>query len=122
MAAAVDTRTIPWDWYTDPAVLRLVSRECEAAHLHGRDVAVCGSHAMDEAAIPVLLGLGVHELSVAYAAVPAVKACVASLEFEACRALAQRALGCESADEVRNLAAASPLTSAHQNLNAVPQT
>ncbi|HEX6571076.1 MAG TPA: phosphoenolpyruvate--protein phosphotransferase, partial [Steroidobacteraceae bacterium] len=105
-----------------PAVLRLVSRVCEAAHLHGRDVAVCGSLAMDEAAIPVLLGLGVHELSVAYAAVPAVKACVASLEYEACRALAQRALGCESADEVRSLAAASPLTSAHHEFNAVPQT
>jgi phosphoenolpyruvate-protein phosphotransferase len=105
-----------------PAVLRLVSRVCEAAHLHGRDVAVCGSLAMDEAAIPVLLGLGVHELSVAYAAVPAVKACVASLEYAACRALAQRALGCESADEVRRLAAAFPLTSAHHDSNAVPQT
>ena len=105
-----------------PAVLRLVSRVCEAAHLHGRDVAVCGSLAMDEAAIPILLGLGVHELSVAYAAVPAVKACVASLEYAACRALAQRALGCESADEVRSLAAAFLLTSAHHDSNAVPQT
>ena len=66
---------------------------CEAAHLHGREVAVCGSLAMDEAAIPILLGLGVHELSVAPAAVPAVKARVATLDFAACRALAQRALG-----------------------------
>jgi multiphosphoryl transfer protein len=105
-----------------PAVLRLVARVCEAAHLHGRDVAVCGSLAMDEAAIPVLLGLGVHELSVAHAAVPAVKACVASLEYEACRALAQRALGCESAEEVRRLAAAFPLTSAHHDSHAVPHS
>jgi phosphoenolpyruvate-protein phosphotransferase len=105
-----------------PAVLRLVSRVCEAAHLHGRDVAVCGSLAMDEAAIPVLLGLGVHELSVAYAAVPAVKARVASLEYEACRTLAQRALECETADEVRRLVAGFTPTSAHHDFNAVPQT
>ena len=86
-----------------PAVLRLIAAVCTAAHAHVREVAVCGSLAMDEAAIPLLLGLGVQELSVAHAAVPAVKARIATLELEACRALAQRALALATSAEVRAL-------------------
>ena len=65
-----------WD-ALDPAVLALVHRVCTAAS--GRvDVAVCGEAASDELAIPILLGLGVRELSVSPSAVPRVKARSAS--------------------------------------------
>jgi phosphoenolpyruvate-protein phosphotransferase len=87
-----------------PSVLRLVAAVCDAARLHEREVAVCGSLAMDDAAIPILLGLGVHELSVAHAAVPAVKARVATLDLPGCRALARRALAASTAADVRRLA------------------
>ncbi|HET7202056.1 MAG TPA: phosphoenolpyruvate--protein phosphotransferase [Steroidobacteraceae bacterium] len=104
-----------------PAVLRLIAHVCEAARVHGRDIAVCGSLAMDDAAIPILLGLGVRELSVATAALPAVKARVASLELEACGVLARQALSVASADEVRSLVAAMPACATHHDSTAVPQ-
>ncbi len=63
----------------DPGVLRLIDHVCRAAR--GRiDVAVCGEAASDELAVPVLAGLGVHELSVSPAAVPRVKAAVRLLD------------------------------------------
>jgi phosphoenolpyruvate-protein kinase (PTS system EI component) len=86
-----------------PAVLRLVASVCDAARRHAREVAVCGGLAMDLEAVPILLGLGVHELSVPPAAVPAVKACIASLDLEACRGLARRALQAATAQDVRAL-------------------
>jgi phosphocarrier protein FPr len=86
----------------DPGVLRLIDHVCRAAA--GRiDVAVCGEAASDELAIPLLLGLGVRELSVAPAAVPRVKAAVRELDLGRCATLAQQALTCADANEVRKL-------------------
>ncbi|HNW43725.1 MAG TPA: phosphoenolpyruvate--protein phosphotransferase, partial [Elusimicrobiales bacterium] len=70
-----------------PAVLRLISMVAEAAHTHGKHVAVCGGLAGDPLGFPLLLGLGVTELSVSAPAVPAVKAAVRALKLEDCRAL-----------------------------------
>jgi phosphocarrier protein FPr len=87
----------------DPGVLRLIDHVCRAAR--GRiDIAVCGEAGSDELAIPVLAGLGVHELSVGPAAVPRVKAAVRELNVERCAALAVRALTLADADDVRKLA------------------
>ena len=62
-----------------------------------------GEAASDELAIPVLVGLGVRELSVSPYAVPRVKACIRELDVERCRAMAQQAIGLASPDEVRKL-------------------
>lgn len=86
-----------------PAVLHLVARACAGAETHGRWIGVCGAIASDPAAAAVLIGLGVRELSVTAAAVPAIKATVRELDLAACRALAGRALAMASADEVRRL-------------------
>jgi phosphocarrier protein FPr len=86
----------------DPAVLQLIRRVCQAAHGLA-DVAVCGETASDELAIPVLLGLGVRELSVSPQAVPGVKATIRALDVELCRAVAERALSLPSAADVRKL-------------------
>ncbi|WP_342772384.1 phosphoenolpyruvate--protein phosphotransferase [Nocardioides immobilis] len=84
----------------DPGVLQLIDHVCRAAA--GRiDVAVCGEAASDELAIPVLVGLGVRELSVSPPAVPRVKAAVRELNVERCAALARDALTLAGADEVR---------------------
>ena len=86
----------------DPGVLRLIDQVCRAAR--GRiDVAVCGEAASDELAIPVLAGLGVHELSVSPAAVPRVKAAVRQLDLTRCATLASHALTLADADDVRKL-------------------
>jgi len=86
----------------DPGVLQLIDHVCRAAR--GRiDVAVCGEAASDELAIPVLVGLGVRELSVAPPAVPRVKAAVRELDVERCASLAREALTLAGAGEVRKL-------------------
>ena len=84
-----------------PAVLRLISMTVEAAHQAHRWVGICGELGSDPAAVPILLGLGVDELSVNMAAVPLVKSQVRSLNLADARCLAAAALACDSALEVR---------------------
>lgn len=86
----------------DPGVLSLIDHVCRVAR--GRiDVALCGEAASDELAIPVLVGLGVRELSVSPPAVPRVKAAVRELDVERCAVLAREALTLAGADDVRKL-------------------
>ncbi len=89
-----------------PAVLGLIGMTVEGARTHGRWVGVCGALAGDLNAVPVLLGLGVHELSVDVPLVPSVKARVRELSIAECRATAQLALRCLDGAEVRALVAA----------------
>ncbi len=89
-----------------PAVLRLIAAVTDAAGRQACRVAVCGEAGSDPAAIPLLVGLGVDELSVAPGRVPLVKEAVRGLEMEAARALAARALELEDAAAVRALVAA----------------
>ena len=86
-----------------PAVLRLIDRTARAARDRGRHVAVCGGIAADPLAIPLLLGMGIDELSVTVPAIPAVKAQVRGLRLAECRALAEAALACTTAAQVRAL-------------------
>lgn len=86
-----------------PAVLRLIATVCEAAAAHGRWVGVCGEVAGDTLATPLLLGLGVRELSMNPPAIPAVKRAVRVTELGPARELAERALALPSAAAVRDL-------------------
>jgi multiphosphoryl transfer protein len=88
----------------DPAVLRLVA-EVGRRSAGRATVSVCGEVASDDAAIPILLGLGVTELSVSAAAVPAVKAAVRALDLRQSTDLADRCLLAGNAIEVRRLVA-----------------
>ncbi|WP_280263565.1 phosphoenolpyruvate--protein phosphotransferase [Nocardia wallacei] len=87
----------------DPGVLRLIDMTCRGAG--DTPVHVCGELAADPGAVPILLGLGVTELSVAPPAVPEIKAAVRASDMKTCTALAARALRCPSAAEVRRLRA-----------------
>jgi multiphosphoryl transfer protein len=86
-----------------PAVLRLIGDAAAGAARHGRPLAVCGSVASDIAAAPILIGLGVVELSAGPAIVPELKASIRSLTLAQCRELAARAVNLASAAEVRAL-------------------
>jgi phosphocarrier protein FPr/phosphocarrier protein len=86
-----------------PAVLRLIGMTVEAAEAHSRLVAVCGGLASEPAAVPVLIGLGVRELSVVPTLVPQLKSLIRTLTLDACRSLAQRAIALDTADAVRAL-------------------
>jgi phosphocarrier protein FPr len=87
----------------NPAVLRLIAETVKGGHGQGRKVGVCGGIASDRAAVPILLGLGVDELSVSVPGIPAVKAQIRALRLDECRRLAERALAMQSAQEVRAL-------------------
>ena len=87
-----------------PAVLRLIARTCQGGAVHGKWTGVCGGLASDPLAVPILIGLGVTELSSAPALVPEIKALVATLTIDACRAHAAAAMHCISAADVRTLA------------------
>lgn len=84
-----------------PAVLRLIAAATQAAREHDRPVAVCGGLASDLTAVPILIGLGVTELSVVPALIPQIKALIGTLTLDRCKALAQTALRQESAAAVR---------------------
>ena len=71
-----------------PAVLRLIGHTVKGARAQKRRVAVCGGIASDPRAVPILVGIGVDELSVSLPEIPAVKAQIRSLQTDACRALA----------------------------------
>lgn len=86
-----------------PAVLRLVRATVEAANIHGKWVGVCGEMAGDPAAIGLLLGLGVRELSMSPAGIPAVKAVLQDMWIADAENIAARALQAASAEEVRAL-------------------
>lgn len=86
-----------------PAVLRLIDTTVQAARKHGKWVGVCGELAADPKAIPILVGLGVTELSVTVPAVAGVKAQVRSLALADAQALARKALCCAAAAQVRAL-------------------
>jgi phosphocarrier protein FPr len=86
-----------------PAVLRLIAHTIESAHQHGKRADICGELGSDAAAIPILLGLGMDELSVSIPSVPTVKSQVRSLKISDLQPLAHAALQCASAQEVREL-------------------
>jgi phosphocarrier protein FPr len=85
----------------DPGVLRLVQAVCDGAG--GALVAVCGELAADVAAVPLLVGLGVGELSVGPRAVPQVKEAVRAVDRAGTRELVRRALASEGPAAVRAL-------------------
>jgi phosphocarrier protein FPr len=86
-----------------PAVLRLIAMTIDAAHKYGKRADICGELGSDAAAIPILLGLGMDELSVSIPSVPTVKAQVRALKIEDWRTTAREALNCSTAKEVREL-------------------
>jgi phosphoenolpyruvate-protein phosphotransferase len=84
-----------------PAVLRLIAATVQGANKHGKWVGVCGALAGDPLAVPLLVGLGVTELSVDPVSVPGIKARVRNLNYQLCQQRAQDVLALESAQAVR---------------------
>jgi phosphocarrier protein FPr len=88
-----------------PSVLRLIRAVAEAATAHGKWAGVCGELAADTVAVPLLVGLGITELSANAPAIPAVKETVREIDTESAHDLAEQALNLSSAAEVRQLVA-----------------
>lgn len=86
-----------------PAVLRLIAATVHAANQQGKWVGVCGGAAGEDLGALLLSGIGVQELSVAAPLIPGVKAALRGYRYADLQALAQRALACATAAEVRAL-------------------
>jgi phosphotransferase system enzyme I (PtsI) len=77
---------------THPAILRMIKMTVDAGKAHGIWTGVCGEMASDILLTPLLIGLGVDELSAASVLVPRIKKAVQSLDAGVCEALAAEAL------------------------------
>jgi len=84
-----------------PGVLRLIRQTAKAADRAGIPVAVCGAAAGDPLAAPLLLGLGIRELSMPAGLIARQKAHLRNVSIEQCKALAASALEMGSARAVR---------------------
>jgi phosphocarrier protein FPr len=84
-----------------PAVLRLIAKTVEGAHASGKWVGICGNLGGKPEAVPILVGLGVDELSIAITDIPLVKAQIRTLSLAQCQERARQALACATAAEVR---------------------
>jgi len=86
-----------------PAVLKLIQQTVNAGHQHGIWVGMCGEMASDPLALPLLLGLGLDELSVTPHVLPEVKRLIRSLRFDESKDIAQQALSLDTADAIEKL-------------------
>lgn len=88
---------------THPAILHLIRNTVEAAKEYNLYVSVCGQMAESTMYTPLLLGLGVNELSMPTASVPVQRRLIRSLNLIDCENLVEQALQCCNANEVMEL-------------------
>src|SRR5690606_34290742 len=86
-----------------PSFLRMLQQIVRVAHERGKWVGICGELGGESRYLPLLLGLGLDELSMSSPRIPAVKSQLRQLDSDACRALAEAACECRSAQEIETL-------------------
>ena len=86
-----------------PALLRMIRQVTETARAHGIETYMCGEMAADPVHVPILLALGLDELSMNPQSIPAVKRVIRSLSAEKCKPFLELALQQRTAQDVMNL-------------------
>ncbi|WP_127587588.1 phosphoenolpyruvate--protein phosphotransferase [Paenibacillus koleovorans] len=84
-----------------PAIIRMLKHTVEAAQRHGIPVGVCGELAGDVNALPIWLGLGVHDLSMSAHSILPVKNRLLESSEAVCRDQFERVLACRTSEEIR---------------------
>jgi phosphotransferase system enzyme I (PtsI) len=84
-----------------PAVLRMIRQTVQAGHACNIPVSLCGEMAGDDRCAPVLIGLGLDELSMRPAVIPRIKRLLRHARSGELRQLAELALQCEDSERVR---------------------
>lgn len=87
----------------EPGFLRLLKGAVDMAQAAGRWIGLCGEMAGRRELLPLLLGLGLSELSLDAARIPETRVAIAALAASDCRRLLERAITCRTAEEVRGL-------------------
>ena len=88
---------------THPSILRLIKHTIDVSHQHGIWTGICGNMGGDPLMIPLLIGLGVDELSINPAQVPVVKDAIRSITYSEAREIAESALVSQSAVDIQEL-------------------
>ena len=86
-----------------PSFLRMLQQIIRVAHDRGKWVGICGELGGESRYLPLLLGLGLDELSMSSPRIPAVKSQIRQLDASTCRELALKACECRSAQEIETL-------------------
>ncbi|PIP13349.1 MAG: phosphoenolpyruvate--protein phosphotransferase [bacterium (Candidatus Stahlbacteria) CG23_combo_of_CG06-09_8_20_14_all_34_7] len=87
--------------FLDPSILHLIKITIEAAHENNIWAGLCGEMAADPIAVPLLIGLGIDELSMAPIFIPEVKKIIREISFQECKELAKTAFSMKSGTTVR---------------------
>lgn len=85
---------------THPAIVKLIKETIDVGQEHGVHVALCGEMGADPIMTPLLIGLGLHEISVTPPGIPLIKDAIRHLSRKDCRALAEEAVKMHSAGEI----------------------
>ena len=93
------------DYYksTHPSVLYMISKVADLCNKHGKRAIICGQMGGDFKALPLLLGLGIRDVSVSWSQVNQIKRLVMSLDLENCQEKAAKALKCLSIEDVESI-------------------
>src|SRR4030042_1000487 len=83
-----------------PAILRLIRQTVEAGHRAGIPVAMCGEMAGEPLYVPILLGLGLNELSMNPIAIPRVKRIIRLISYQSARTILDKILTLGTTEEV----------------------
>jgi len=85
---------------THPAILRLIKNTIDVGHEHGIWTGICGEMAGNPLLVPLLIGLGVDELSVSPSAIPLVKDVIRKLQYSQAEELAELVMSSETGTDV----------------------
>ena len=86
-----------------PAVLRAIRTVIQAGHKYDKMVGMCGEFASDEKAVPILLGMGLNEFSMAASEIASTRYQIRHLNYEHCQALADEICKKSTIAEVREM-------------------
>ena len=106
MAVARDNAKVSRHYNSlNPAFLRTLNHIVTEVHRHGKWVGLCGELGAKGSVLPLLVGLGLDEISMSSPAIPATKEHIAKLDSHACRNLLEQAMQCKTSLEVEHLLA-----------------
>lgn len=86
-----------------PSIIRMIRNVVKAAYNHGKWVSICGEMAAEPIMLPLVLGLGIHELSMSPVALGVIKRLIRRMRLHETEELVAMALKCGSSHEVRKL-------------------
>lgn len=89
--------------YYHPAVIRLIKMAIDGAHKNNIMCGMCGEAAGDPKMIPLLMGMGLDEYSMAAASIPEVKEWIGKLNTEKCKELVEQILRLSTAKEIEEM-------------------